>query len=446
MTTARRTQHAMTESAEKASDPRTDASAVDASTPPHSNGHDDPAGPLDAPDVSAATTAVSAPPAPTTHERHTARRNIKRSLKWLLFLIVFNYFGLPAIAGLRNAAHKLLQVSLPWLALGVLLEVLALLAYSQLMRVAIPEGRVSLFRLFRINLATKSVNNTVPGGSAAGAALGYRLLTTSGVAGADAGFALAATGLVSAVVLNLILWIALLASLPFNGVNPGYGVVAILGVVVLLFAAGLMLALMRGRDRAKRILNRITRHIRFIDSDRANEVVEQVAARLSEIVKDRELVERAAIWATLNWLLDAASLFVFVRAFGEWPNAIGLLVAFGLANVLAVIPLTPGGLGIVETVMVGTLVAFGTTPAVAALAVPTYRLAQFWLPIPLGGAAYLSVRRDQRPGNLRDAGRSAYAQPSSRFEWAEEYGHRPASTDADTATDTGPPHIADRDI
>ncbi|HEY3831182.1 MAG TPA: YbhN family protein [Acidimicrobiia bacterium] len=424
MSTVRSTPDAMTDSAEKASRPST--------------------GPIEAPDISVETDAVVALPTaePPAHEHHTARRNIKRSVKVILFLIAFNYFGIPAIAGLRNAAHKLLQVSLPWLALGVLFEVLALLAYSQLMRVAIPEGRVSLFRLFRINLATKSVNNTVPGGSAAGAALGYRLLTTSGVAGADAGFALAATGLVSAVVLNLILWIALLVSLPFNGVNPGYGIVAILGVVVLLFAAGLMLSLMRGGDRAKRFLNRLTRHIRFIDSDRANEVVEQVAGRLSEIVKDRELVERAAIWATLNWLLDAASLFVFVRAFGEWPNVIGLLVAFGLANVLAVIPITPGGLGIVETVMVGTLVGFGTTPAVAALAVPTYRLAQFWLPIPLGGAAYLSVRRDQRPGKLRDAGRSAYAQPSSRFEWAEEYGHRPNAGDAEAY----PPHIAERDI
>jgi hypothetical protein len=356
---------------------------------------------------------------------HTARRNIKRTIKILLFLILFNYIGLPAIGGARNALHKLSQVSFPWLALGVGLELLALLAYSQLMRVALPQGDVSLFRLFRINLATKSVNNTVPGGSAAGAALGYRLLTTSGVAGADAGFALAATGLVSACVLNLILWIAVLLSLPFHGVNLLYGIVAILGVIVLLFAAGLMVALMRGRERATSILNAITRRIRFIDSNRVNEVIEQIAGRLAEIVKDRELVERAAIWATLNWLLDAASLFVFIRAFGEWVNVVGLLVAFGLANVLAVIPITPGGLGIVEGVLVPTLTGFGLDRAIAGLAVPMYRLAAFWLPIPLGGIAYLTVRRDQRPGKLRDAGRSAYAKPVSRFDWAEEYGHRP---------------------
>ncbi len=156
-----------------------------------------------------------------------------------------------------------------------------------------------------------------------------------------------------------------------------------------------------------------------------NEIVEQVAGRLREIARDRDLVERAAIWASLNWLLDAASLFVFVRAFGEWANVVGLLVAFGLANVLAVIPITPGGLGVVETTLVAVLIGFGVDSAVAGLAVPTYRLAEFWLPIPLGGLAYLSLRRDQRAGKLSEAGRRAYAHPSSRFDWAEEYGHRP---------------------
>ncbi len=378
--------------------------------------------------------------APTHASDHAGRRRIKRTVKIILFLILFNYFGLPAIAGVNNAVHKLSQVSLPWLALGVALEFLALLAYSQLMRVALPPGSVSLFRLFRINLSTKAVNNTVPAGSAAGAALGYRLLTTSGIEGADAGFALAATGLVSACVLNLILWIALLVSLPLQGVNAAYAIVAVLGAIVLAFAAALMFAFMRGRDRAKSILNAITRHLRFIDSERVNEIVEQVAGRLNEIVKDRELVERAAIWATLNWLLDAASLFVFIRAFGDWANVVGVLVAFGLANVIAVIPLTPGGLGFVEATLATTLVAFGVDKAVAALAVGMYRLAQFWLPIPVGGISYFTLR--QRPDKLSEAGRNAYEEPSSRFDWAEEYGHRPQPSD----DDSGPPHIAERDI
>ncbi len=357
-------------------------------------------------------------------ERSAANRNARRTAKIALFVIAFYYFALPAIGGVRDAINRLGKVQPLFLVLGVGLEIAALLAYAQLMRVSMPRCDLGLFRVFRINLATKSLTNLVPGGSAAGSALGYRLLVTSGVEGTDAGFAIAATGVVSACVLNVILWVALLLSLPFHGINVLYGIAAVAGVVVIAFAAGLVFALMRGRVRAHRVLHAITSRLRFVDSERAAEVVEQVAARLRDVISDRELVERAAVWATLNWLLDAASLWVFVRAFGEASNVLGLLIAFGLANVLAVIPITPGGLGIIETVLVPTLVGFGVGRTVAALGVASYRLAQFWIPIPIGGVAYLTVRRDLRPVRLRDAAAQAYDTHEGQLDWAERYGRR----------------------
>ena len=67
------------------------------------------------------------------------------------------------------------------------------------------------------------MSNVVPAGSAAGSALGYRLMTLSGISGPDAGFALATGGLVSAVVLNLLLLVTLAISIPIHGVNDFYG-------------------------------------------------------------------------------------------------------------------------------------------------------------------------------------------------------------------------------
>ncbi|MGH8920825.1 MAG: lysylphosphatidylglycerol synthase transmembrane domain-containing protein, partial [Actinomycetes bacterium] len=121
---------------------------------------------------------------------------------------------------------------------------------------------------------------------------------------------------------------------------------------------------------------------------------EQTATRLGEVLGDRRRIGRATLWASLNWLLDAASLWVFVGAFGHWVNPDGLLVAYGLANVLAAIPLTPGGLGVVEATLTSALVGFNTTRAVALLGVVAYRLVNFWIPIPVGGLAYLSLQID----------------------------------------------------
>jgi uncharacterized protein (TIRG00374 family) len=101
---------------------------------------------------------------------------------------------------------------------------------------------------------------------------------------------------------------------------------------------------------------------------------------------------RSVAWAAAFWLLDAASLFVFIAALGTIVSPVDLLVAYGLAQVLAVIPITPSGLGVVEGVLIPTLTGFGVAQEAAILGVLGYRLVNFWLPIPIGGIAYLSLR------------------------------------------------------
>jgi uncharacterized membrane protein YbhN (UPF0104 family) len=59
---------------------------------------------------------------------------------------------------------------------------------------------------------------------------------------------------------------------------------------------------------------------------------------------------------------------------------------------LAFLPISPGGLGIIEAVMIPSLVGFGTPRAVAVLGVVSWRLFNFWVPIPTAGLCYLSLR------------------------------------------------------
>ena len=122
--------------------------------------------------------------------------------------------------------------------------------------------------------------------------------------------------------------------------------------------------------------------------------------------------------------LDAASIGVVLRALGHTPSLIGLLIAFGLANVAAVIPITPGGLGVIETVLISTLVGFGVPAATATVGVATYRIASWFLPIPFGALAYLTVRKDRRRAPFRRVAEEAYETPENRLEWAERYGRR----------------------
>ncbi len=148
-------------------------------------------------------------------------------------------------------------------------------------------------------------------------------------------------------------------------------------------------------------MRRLADRLPLLDGDKVARVVEEIANRLQTLVDQPVLLRRAVTWAAANWILDASCLWVFIAAFGKFVSPIDLMVAYGLANVLAVIPITPSGLGVIEGILIPTLVGFGVPKTQAIVAVLGYRVVNFWLPIPVGGISYLSLRlgrRFHRPG------------------------------------------------
>jgi uncharacterized protein (TIRG00374 family) len=69
------------------------------------------------------------------------------------------------------------------------------------------------------------------------------------------------------------------------------------------------------------------------------------------------------------------------------------LLAYCAAQLLGQLPLTPGGLGVVEAGLTGTLALAAVPAATAALATLAYRAASYWLPLPVGLLAWIWHRR-----------------------------------------------------
>jgi len=342
------------------------------------------------------------------HRGPFVRREVRLSVGTLVVFLFIFYVALPLAAAHRGEVNTLAHINVAYLVLGLLLEIAALAAYTQLTHAVLPAGGPTRFRLFRINMSTLALSHVSPGGNAPGAALGYRLLTQSGVSGSDAGFALGTQGIGSAVVLNVMFWMSLVAFLVTHGFHVpsgGHGqtsssilviVAAGVGVVLLGAFGGLFYLLTRGQQRASRVIRRIAGRIGFLDADRTTSLVERLAARCAALLQDRALTRRAVGWAAANWLLDAASLWVFLAAFSHFISPVDLLMAYGLANILAAIPVTPGGLGVVEFVLVTLITGFGPTAGEALSGVLAYRAVNFWLPIPFGGLAYASLEFERR--------------------------------------------------
>ena len=317
---------------------------------------------------------------------------VRRLVQLLLVAFVVIYFVLPQIAGARRALSLLGGVNLWLIVLGVALEAASILSYANLTRAMIHGTPPPYLTLLRINLSTLAVSHVVPGGAAVGGALGFRLLTRFGLSGTDAAFAMAAQGIGSAVVLNLLLWVGLLVSILGGDYNPLYATAALVGVLLLGGFSAVVVLLMRGERGAAGVMRTVARRVPFLDEESVYRLVLRLAARLQTLVADRQRLVRGLLWDLAFWLCSAASLWVFLLAFGYRAGIDGLIVAFGLAYVLAAIPITPAGLGVVEATMIALLTFFGADRGIATLGVVSYRLINFWLPIPLGALAYLSLQ------------------------------------------------------
>jgi uncharacterized protein (TIRG00374 family) len=319
---------------------------------------------------------------------------LRRGVLIFVLLLIIEYLVVPELVDASKDLYLLGQVNPGWLAAGLVLEGLSLFCYGLLTQAVLPPGahNPGLSRLFRIDLAAAAVAHVIPAGTLGSAGLGYRLFTAEGIKGNDAAVMMATKGLGSTVVLNVLLWLSLVISIPLAGFHPIYVSVAITGALVMLAIGTLAFAITRESRRASRILCAVGDRIPGLTGDRLEQAIRDAGRSLSAFGRDRRTLAMSLTWASLNWLLDAASLWCFVAAFGRFVNPVELFAAYGIANVAGVLPVTPAGLGVVDSVAPLLLVSFGVTRSVATLGVLGWRLVNFWLPIPAGAAAYVSLK------------------------------------------------------
>lgn len=322
----------------------------------------------------------------------TMSRRAKRVVELLVVAFIIHLFVIPQIGGARRALTVVGSLNPFLVVAAVVLEVLAFAAYARLTQLLLPESVRPTFPIaFGTVMASTGINHVVPGGAATTAGVSYRLLGRAGVPADRLGFALGLQAIGSAVVLNAMLWIALIISIPSSGFHPIYATAAAFGAVLIALSAMAVVASLRHRDRFADSMARIFGRLPGVKTETVHRLMLTAATELGQLARDPKLLRTVIGLAAANWLLDAAALWLMLSAFGHRPGVIGLLVAYGLANVMAALPFSPGGLGIVEAILIPTLVGFGTPRAEASIGVIAYRLVNFWLPIPVGALSYVAV-------------------------------------------------------
>jgi uncharacterized protein (TIRG00374 family) len=343
-------------------------------------------------------------PEPGDHRRITRGAILKRLLAVAVAGVAL--YGLaPRLGEVLGDWPRLRDIEPGWFAVMAVTESASLVCMCAVQRIATGEHRWGPF--LRSYLVGNAVSELLPGGAATSAALQFEMLSQEGVPPARAASGMTAA---SAIVFGTLLLINVLA-LPL----------VVLGVAVpakLLAAAWVSAVLLLGivligyfAFSGDRFLTSVGRGAQWAINKlrRRSHPVEDLPERL--------LAQRTAVaeavggnwWQALlvaagKWVFDYLTLVFALAAVGAHPDAALVLVAYAATSLLGQLPLTPGGLGVVEAGLTGTLALIGVNAGDAVLATLAYRLFNYWLYLPAGLVARILHRRSLRSAQLAASG------------------------------------------
>jgi uncharacterized protein (TIRG00374 family) len=313
------------------------------------------------------------------------RRSLIKHVVYLLIAGIALYLLLPSLTEVFSSWPRLQALDPVWVAILVGLQAGSLASMWTLQRLAIRTR--AWLPIVTSQLAANAFSRVVPGGAAAGAALQFRMLGRAGFPGARIASGLTTSSLLSAAVLFALPVLALPALLGGAPVDPGLSQTVFVGVgaLAVMFAIGSIFfftnrALLLTGWLAERVANRVLRGRRS---------VRYLPARM---LRERNMIRKTfgkgwakALLATIGrWGFDYLTLLGALVAIGADPDPSLVLLAFVVAQILGMIPITPGGIGFVEAGLTATLALAGVNPGDAVVATLIYRLMSYWLPLPIG--------------------------------------------------------------
>jgi uncharacterized protein (TIRG00374 family) len=310
--------------------------------------------------------------------------SVRRTVFWLIVSAVSLYLVAPSLVAAFGSWHRIQRLSPAWLVAMALLQLATLVCLWIVQRLSMQGARWQ--PVIASQLAGNALAKIAPGGGAMGSALQYRMLVETGMPRRNAVSGLTASNLL---LFGVVLALPVLAipAILRGGVERDLlnAAVAALAVFVLLFVAGVVLL---SSDRPLLWLGRQLQRAR----NRLRRGAEPLTRLPDRLVRERDRIvdtigprwKRALAAALGRWAFDFGCLLAALRALGSVPRPGLVLLAFCAAQVLAQIPLTPGGLGFVEAGLSATLTLAGVPAGTAVVATFAYRLFAYWLQLPLG--------------------------------------------------------------
>lgn len=331
--------------------------------------------------------------------RNRTKQRITAAVGVAVLIVVF-VFVIPRFADYGEVWSQLKTISLSWLIVLIIADLFNLGTYAPNWMVALPGLRYR--QSLELTMAGTAVSNVAGAiGGPVSMGMQYAMMREWGFERRHAGRAMVLTGVWNQFI-NLALPICGVVLLTMKGQkNAALMVAARIGLPLLLIGMGLLFTVLRSDHGARWVGRRVDRVRAALAQLRKRPYQGDSGAALVGFRRDsNELLRRRWHALTAATLVGNLTMFVVfaccVRAVGTPGAQITFTEAFAAwsaTRLLSAIPLTPGGLGIIDVGLTGALIGFGSDRPAAVSAVLLYRVLTWLPPVALGAVAALTWRR-----------------------------------------------------
>ncbi len=329
--------------------------------------------------------------------RRRRRAVLRSGLGLALIAAVFAEI-VPRIASYGSVADQLRTVSTPWVAALVAGALVDVLSTALPWRTLLPQ--LSWLGALGFTQASTAITTVVPGGAPLGMALSFALLRRLRVDRGHAAFAVALTGIWSQVMIFVYPLVGALLVFATGRLSGSTATIAGASAAAGAVLVGLTTAALRSPaaarrlgDAAGRIAARVARVLRRDPPHWSGEALVRLRDERLLLLRRRWLSLTAATFVNqlAAYLVFELSLRAVGISLATIPPSEAFL-AWAIGRVISSLPLTPGGIGVVELGMIGTLVGFGGPHAHIVAAVLLYRGVIIAPTLVVGSVALLGFR------------------------------------------------------
>jgi uncharacterized protein (TIRG00374 family) len=336
----------------------------------------------------------------------TASLTAARVARYLLPLIALGlavHLVLPQIPSLGHSFQVIKSMALWAVALAVVAQAASYCGSGYLLKALVRLGGDSLSVLTGAAMTLAGASfGMVAGGMVGSSAAIYRWMLKRNVRPEAAAVASTAPAVFNSITLVLVSLVGLVHLLAVRQLTrpEGIGFAVVLAALIGLVSLGAWglrkrTALMAVADRAGR------RWARFRHKEYKQEKTEN---RLKALFGAVDILVSGGwrgplLGAVLNIVFDMLTLYFLFVAAGHRIGVGMLLIGYGVPLLLGRIAFViPGGVGVIESSMVGLYTGLGVPDSVAVVVVLAYRILSFWLPVLSGFPLMLALRKSSVQG------------------------------------------------